>query len=174
MQYLTAIEKPKKLYAMLYGTEMPRNIEAFIAMYCQAYDCQPDDAAMTRHILDAHLVHRLEGIPTRFSDQVNKAYVDIKADIINTANNSAKMQYDYYIVEFKQGAMDIVEKVAKTANRKAPERYKLMITLAYTALTLTILTALLAMRYGYEESHIVGTLLLVGVISFLGGMYSKE
>lgn len=174
MQYLTDLDKPKKLYAMLYGSEMPRNVEAFIAMYCQAYDCHPDDAAMTRHILDAHLVHRLEGVPTRFSDQVNKAYVDIKADIINTANNSAKLQYDQYIAEFKQGAMDIVEKVAKAANRKAPERYKLMITLAYTAFTVTVLTALLAMKYTFNERHIVGAILLVGILSFFGGMHAKE
>ncbi len=70
--------------------------------------------------------------------------------------------------------MDVVEKVAKAANRRAPERYKLLITLAYTALTVTVLTALLAMRYGYDESHIVGTLLIVGILSFVGGMYVKE
>lgn len=174
MQYLTAFDKPKKLYAMLYGVEMPRNVEAFIAMYCQAYDCHPDDAAITRHLLDAHLVHRLEGIPGRFGEQLNERYTEIKADIIKTANDNARQQYDQYIAEFNKGAMDIVEKVAKAANRKAPERYKLLITLAYIALAVTVLTAMLAMRYGYDESHIVGAILLVGVISFFGGMYAKE
>ncbi len=174
MEYLTALDKPKKLYAMLYGSEMPRNVETFVAMYCKAYDCNPDDTAITRHILDAHLVHRLEGVPARFSEQVNKAYVDIKADIIKTANDNARQQYDRYITEFKQGAMDIVEQVAKAANRKAPERYKIIITLVYTALTVTILSAMLAMKYEYNEVHIVGAIILVGVITFCGGMYAKE
>lgn len=174
MQYLTALDKPKKLYAMLYGAEMPRNVEAFIAMYCQAYDCNPDDAAMTRHILDAHLVHRLEGIPSRFSEQVNTAYSEIKADIIGLANINAQKQYDEYIFEFKQGAMDIVEKVAKAANRKAPEHFKLKMTLAYTALAVTVLTALLAMKYDFNALHIVGALLLVGILTFFGGMHARE
>lgn len=174
MQYLTALDKPKKLYAMLYGSEMPRNVEAFIAMYCQAYDCNPDDAAMTRHLLDAHLVNRLEGIPAKFSVQVNAAYSGIKTDIIETANDNAMQQYDQYIAEFKRGAMDVVDKVAKAANRRAPERYKLLVTFAYTALTVTILTAMLAMNHGYNEKHIVAALLLVGAISFFGGMYAKE
>lgn len=174
MQYLTALDKPKKLYAMLYGSEMPRNVEAFIAMYCKAYDCNPDDAAMTRHILDAHLVHRLEGIPSKFSEQVNTAYSEIKADIIETANINAKQQYDQYILEFKQAAMDIVEKVAKAANMKAPEHFKLKITLIYTVLTVTVLSALLAMRYGFNERNVVGAILLVGILSFFGGMHAKE
>lgn len=174
MDYLSAFEKPKKLYALLYGSEMPRNVEAFIAMYCQAYDCNPDDAAMTRHILDAHLVHRIEGIPSRFSEQVNMAYMEIKADIINSANINARQQYDQYIAEFKQGAIDIVEKVAKAANRRAPKRYKLMITLAYTALTVTVLAALLAMKSDFNERHVVGAILLVGILSFFGGMHAKE
>ncbi|MDD2321235.1 MAG: hypothetical protein PHO83_14420 [Geobacteraceae bacterium] len=174
MQYLRALDKPKKLYAMLYGSEMPRGVEAFIAMYCQAYDCNPDDAAMTRHILDAHLVHRLEGIPSRFSEQVNTAYSEIKADIIGTANINAREQYDQFDFEFRQSAMDIVEKVAKAANRKAPERFKLLITVAYTVLTVTVLTAILAMRYGFNELHIVGVIILVGILSFFGGMHAKE
>lgn len=159
---------------MLYGVDMPRNVEAFIAIYCKAYDCNPDDAAMTRHILDAHLVHRLEGIPARFSKQVNTEYVNIKADIINSAKINAQQQYDRHISEFKHGALEIVEMVAKAANRKAPDRYKLMITLAYTLLTVTILTAILAMRYDYNERHIVGAIVLVGVISFFSGMYIRE
>ncbi|MBK5275614.1 MAG: hypothetical protein JJE30_11250 [Desulfuromonadales bacterium] len=174
MQYLTALDKPKKLYAMLYGSEMPRNVEAFVAIYCKAYECNPDDAAITRHVLDAHLVHRLEGIPGRFSKQVNKAYEEIKADIIKTANDNAKLQYDQYIADFNKSAVDIVEKVAKAANRRAPERYKLMITLAYTVLTVTVLTAMLAIRYDFNERHIVGAILLVGILSFFGGMHAKE
>jgi len=174
VEYLTALDKPKKLYAMLYGSEMPRNVEAFIAMYCQAYDCHPDDSAMTRHILDAHLVHRLEGIPARFSKQINKEYVDIKADIINSAMINAQQQYDRHIAEFKQGALDVVEKVAKAANRRAPERYKLLITLGYAGLTVTVLSAFLAMKFGYNEFHIVGGLLIIGLISFYGGTRARE
>jgi len=174
MQYLELVEKPKKLYSMLYGTEMPRNVEAFIAMYCQAYDCNPDDAAVTRHLLDAHLVHRLEGIPVMFNEQVGKTYEEVKAKIIESAGVNAEQQYGHYIREFKQGAMQVVEDVARAANRKAPDRYKLMITLVYTVLMTAVLTALLAMRYGFRELHIIGAMALVAVISLVGGMYVKE
>jgi hypothetical protein len=174
MQYLTEIDKPKKLYALLYGTEMPRKVEAFIAMYCQAYDCKPDDAAIIRHILDAHLIHRMEIVPVTFNEQVKKMYLVIKADILKAANDNAQQQYDQYLSEFKESAISIVGQVAKAANRKAPERYKLLVTLAYTALTVTILSAMLAMKYDYNEMHMVGSLLFVGVIAFFGGMYAKE
>jgi hypothetical protein len=174
MQYLSALDKPKKLYEMLYGTQMPRKVEAFIAIYCKAYECNPDDAAITRHILDAHLVHRLEAVPTRFNDLIKAVYKEIKTDIINSSGINAQQQYDRYIAEFNQGAMEIVEKVAQAANRKAPERYKLIITLAYTALTVTILTALLAMKHDFNELHIVGALVFVGMISFVGGIHAKE
>lgn len=174
MDYLTAIEKPKKLYEMLYGSKMPRNVEAFVAMYCKAYDCNADDAAVTRHILDAHLVHRLEEVPAKFNEQVNTVYMEIKADIIKIAKINAQQQYDRYIEEFKLGAMVVVEKVAKAASRRAPDRYKLMITLAYTALMITVLTAILAMKYDFNERHIVGAFILLGLLSFIGGMYAKE
>lgn len=174
MQYLKAIEKPKKLYAMLYGTEMPRNVETFIAMYCKAYDCNPDDAAMTRHILDAHLVHRLETLPASFNEEMSEVYDGIKDDIINIAKISAQQQYDNYIREFKQGAKEVLEDVARAANRKAPDRYKLMTTMAYTVLMAVVVTALLAMRYGFRELHIAGAMALIAVMSFVGGMYAKE
>lgn len=192
MEYLSAIEKPKKLYRMLYGAEMPRTVEQFIAMYCKAYDCNPDDAAITRHIVDAHLINRLENIPDKFDaqiikltqhlesipskydEQMLKTSAVIKNDVIKAANGHAQKQYDEHLRVFTGTCITEIEKVAKAAQKQAPERYKLKLTWAYSAIATVIAAAIIGEKiFGPNGTLILLLAVSTGAAFYAGKIWSE-